>query len=97
MCFCFSARKNYSTGAAVPQTNTWSGGLRYLFSYPKYKARHVSATGILPGRYKYLFSYPKYEAYQVIETWLVVGTYFLTQNMKPGMYLRPARLQIPVF
>lgn len=42
----------------------------------------------LAGR-RYLFSYPKYEAGYVPAAWPVVGTCFLTQNMKPGMYLRP--------
>ena len=64
---------------------------------PKYEARRVPATGTLPGGCRYLFSYPKYEARQVSETWPVADTCFPTQNMKPGMYLRPSRLQVPIF
>ena len=47
--------------------------------------------------HSYLFSHPKYKAWHVPETWSVAGTCFSTQNIKPGRYLRPGRLQVPVF
>lgn len=43
-----------------------------------------------------LFPQSKPEAWYVLETWLVAGTYFYIKNMKPGMYLRLGRSQVPI-
>ncbi len=45
---------------------------------------------------RYIFFHPKYEAGDVPATWLVVDTCFPIQNMKPDMYLRPGRSQVPI-
>ncbi len=44
-----------------------------------------------------MFSHPKYKAGDIFATWPIADTYFPTQNMKSGMYLRPGRSQVPVF
>lgn len=46
---------------------------------------------------QYLFSHPQYEVGHVFEASLVIGACFFTQNMKPGIYLRPSRLHVPIF
>ncbi len=45
---------------------------------------------------RYMFFHPKYEAEDVPTIWSVADTCFPTQNMKPDMYLRPGRSQVPV-
>ncbi len=45
---------------------------------------------------RYMFFHSKYEAGDVSTTWPVADTCFPSQNMKPDMYLRPGRPQVPV-
>ncbi len=61
--------------------NTWDlASRRYLFCHPKYEARGMPAT------VAYLF-----KKIWGAEAWPVAGTCNPTQNIKPGMYLRPGR------
>lgn len=45
---------------------------------------------------KYQFSHTKYEAKNVFLARLVPNTIFDTQNINPGIYLRPGQLYIAV-
>ena len=74
-------------------------GRRYLFSHPKYEARHVPevwpvASTCFPTqnmkREVYLWPVPIYPTkIWGAEAWPVAGTCFPIQNMKRRVYLRP--------
>ena len=67
----------------------WSRACTWGLADREYLITHPRA---LCTCHRYLFSYPKYKARRVPAT----GTCFPTQNMKPSMYLRHGRLQVPV-